>query len=189
MPILMPSSMRRMACSIFSESPASMVRTMPLSTAVPAMMLRAVPACSSPTLSTAAETGFTSRLTMACTSETRSAPPSLWHGVAVGGHSPRCLRGERQAGRLEERRRVHAGADADGGSGFAALNHRHDTGLADAALEFNTDLRQERGDSLRRLMLLERELRMLVQLAAQRHELLGSSLDDLGDAGINIHAA
>src|SRR5262249_28543363 len=79
----MPSSMRRTPCSIFSARPGCIVRTIPLSTALPAMMLRAVPACSSPTVSTAGETGFTSRLTIVCSCDTSCA-------AAASASMPRC---------------------------------------------------------------------------------------------------
>ena len=62
---------RRIAASICAETAASMVRTMPLSCAAPAMMLRAVPAWNSPTVSTAGESGFTSRLTIVWSCATR----------------------------------------------------------------------------------------------------------------------
>ena len=66
--------MRRTAASIFSDRPGSSVRTMPLSSAVPAMTLRARPAWNSPTVTTAGEIGFTSRLTTVWSCDTKCAP-------------------------------------------------------------------------------------------------------------------
>ena len=111
------------------------------------------------------------------------------HVVPAGVHLSRQLRRERQPGLLVDRQRVHVGADADGLAGLRAFDHGDHAGLADAAAELDAQLPEEGGHRLRGLMLLERELGVLVQLAPQRHQLGGSTLDDFRDAGVDIHAA
>src|SRR5207237_1956986 len=96
-------------------------------------------------------------------------------------HLPRDLRRERQPRLLVDRQRVHVGADADRRPGLAAIDQRDDAGLANGLTKRNAELLEKARDCLGGLVLLERELRVFMQLATQRDQLGGKLLDTRGD--------
>ena len=101
--------------------------------------------------------------------------------VAARVHLARDLRRVRQAVRLAHRQRVHVGANRDRGSRLAAFEQGNDAGPAHVGAKRNAARGQKFLHALRGLVLLERELRMRVDLAPQRdhvvHPALGGCVD------------
>ena len=106
------------------------------------------------------------------------------HVVAAGVHLSGHERRERDTARLLDGQRIHVRAHAHGRPGSAA-DHADDAGPADARPERDVQFRKVGGDSARRLVLLERELRMLVYLPASAISRL-YALDDGVDFGVVI---
>ena len=75
---------------------------------------------------------------------------------------------------LAHRQRVHVGTQADGATGFRlrSTDYRHDTGLANAAVNLiDAADAQCFSDALRRALFFESELRMRMQVAPKGSEL------------------
>jgi len=109
------------------------------------------------------------------------------HVVTAGVHLPRHLGGERHTALLEDRQRVHVGADADRGAGLRAVDHGDDARLADAAAVLDAEFVEKAAHRFRGLVLLEGKLGMLMQLAAQCHELARALAYRCSDALLDIH--
>ena len=101
--------------------------------------------------------------------------------VAARVHLARDLRRVVEARGLAHRQRVHVGANRHRRPGLAAFEHGHDAGAADACTERNAARGEERLHALRGLALLERELGVRVDGAAQCdhvvHPAVGGSVD------------
>jgi len=80
------------------------------------------------------------------------------------------------------RQRVHVGAQPDGAPAriAAAADHRDDAGPPDSRVVLYPQGREPVADDLRGAMLLEAQLRMHVQVAAERRE-LGVPAADVGN--------
>src|SRR5262249_16445636 len=90
--------------------------------------------------------------------------------VAAGVHAPGMRRLVRDVGGLVHRQAVPVGPQADRAAARAlpALDYADHAGLRDPAVHFDAPSRQPLGDDLRGAALLERELRVRVNVAADR---------------------
>ena len=86
--------------------------------------------------------------------------------VAAGVHQAGLRAGERQAGLLLDRQRVHVGADGEHRAGAAALDQADDPGAADAGLVADAETGEFARDDAGGADLLEAEFRMGVDVAA-----------------------
>ena len=96
-------------------------------------------------------------------------------GVAVmtaGVHPAGVLAGVRQVGGLQDRQRVHVGAQAHRGFAIAVAQHADHAGLADAAMHLDAPFLQLVGHQLRRAVFLQAKLRMGVDIAADGDKLV-----------------
>ena len=82
--------------------------------------------------------------------------------VAVGGGGARA---ERQIALFGDGQRVHVGAQRDGRTGLATLEHTHHTGLGDAGLHLEAEALQVIGHDLRGAELTVGEFGVLVEIA------------------------
>ncbi len=76
------------------------------------------------------------------------------------------LTGVRQVGRLQDRQRVHVGAQADRALAVAVAEHADHAGLADAAMHLDAPFLQLLGDQFGGAVLFQAELRVGVDVAA-----------------------
>ncbi len=97
------------------------------------------------------------------------------HLAVVGG-----AMGERVA--LLDRQRIHVGAEADAAGRVAAPDGADDAGLGEAAMHLAAELLELGGDEVGRAALLESELGMGVDVAAEARQ-FRLKLEDAGDEG------
>ena len=92
---------------------------------------------------------------------------------------------------LVDRQRIHVGAQPDRARGLAVLEHAHDTGAADALVHRDSPGAQALGDDRRRALLLVGELRMPVDVLADRAHLgreLVHAREQRRRRGMRVHA-
>ena len=99
--------------------------------------------------------------------------------VAAGVHQPRLAAAIRQVGLLLHRQAVHVGAQADRLAARAALQHADHAGLADAPVHLDAPLGELGRDDLRRAVLLQPDLRVGMQVAADGGQLIVKAADRL----------
>ena len=83
----------------------------------------------------------------------------------------------RRASELDERQHVHVGAQADAARAVAVAQGAHDAGASEAFVHYEAEQLQRGRDDASGASLLERELRVRMQVAAQGHE----TWDQVGD--------
>ena len=91
--------------------------------------------------------------------------------MAAGMHAAGVLAGVRQAGRLQDRQRVHIGAQSDRGLAVAVAQHANDAGLADAAMHLDAPFLQLARDEIRGAVFLQPEFGMGVDVSANSRQL------------------
>ena len=92
--------------------------------------------------------------------------------MAAGMHDAGIAAGIGKAGRLLDRQSVHVGADADTALAVAALQRRDDAGAGNARRHLIAPGGKVGCHELAGAPLLEGKLRILVQVVAQRDELV-----------------
>ncbi len=106
--------------------------------------------------------------------------------VAAGMHQAGLRAGERQAGLLLDRQRVHVGADRQHRARAAALDQADDAGLADAGLVGDAETGQFARDHAGGADLLEAELGVGVDIAADLDQPGFDALGGVADRGGRI---
>src|SRR5579859_5563696 len=77
-----------------------------------------------------------------------------------------------EAVRLEDRQRVHIGTEPDRARRVAGPEHADDAGLADAVMHLDAEGSELLGDNRRCALLLETQLRMRMDIAPPRRQLI-----------------
>ena len=93
--------------------------------------------------------------------------------MAAPVKAPRVLRPIGKVRLLVHRQRIHVGPQPDAAPVIAATQHADDPGFADAAKHLDAPGRELFGDDARRALLFETDFRMGVEVAPDRHELIG----------------
>ena len=97
--------------------------------------------------------------------------------VAAGVHDAAGAGDERRVELLDQRQRVDVGAPGDGAPRPLATQHADHAGAADARAHVELGGVQPIGDDLRRPPLLERQLGMAMEVAAQHHQAVAPPVD------------
>ena len=103
--------------------------------------------------------------------------------MATGVHLPRDGRGVAEFVGLVDVERVHVGAQADGASAAAGLQHANHACLGQAAMHLDAERFQPLGDHVGGAMLLERRFGVLVNVVAPGFHILM----EVGDAVYDRH--
>ncbi len=103
--------------------------------------------------------------------------------VAAGMHQAGLGAGERQAGPLLDRQRVHVGTDSQHRAGATALDQANDTGLADAGLVGDAKSREFACNDPGGTYFLEAEFRVGVDVAADFDQCRLDPLGGVADRG------